>query len=281
MPCRSRAASRRRTNKGITHRDLKPENVFITRDDRIKILDFGLAKLTQDQPASATRARSPRAVADAAWCGARHRRLHGARAGARTAVDHRADLFAFGAILYELLSGRPRVSPRHGARRRWRRSSMMIRRISARLRLRSRRPSCGSSIAASRRIRRSDFRPPAISHSRWTACRTRRACRQPRAPAASGPQRRGSAGAPRRCCWRRWRRSRTSTSASGLPRPARCASRFLRSSNWRGREISACLRTAVTWRSSGAARMGSRGSGSAPWIRWKSALFPVRRPPTR
>jgi serine/threonine protein kinase/WD40 repeat protein len=94
-------------DKGIVHRDLKPENIFITRDGRIKILDFGLAKLANKGPAmdgDATRTAMDSGTEAGVVMGTvgymSPEQVRG------EPVDHRSDIFSFGAILYEMLSGK-------------------------------------------------------------------------------------------------------------------------------------------------------------------------------
>ena len=90
--------------RDIVHCDLKPENLFITGEDRIKILDFGLARLTEERPGEPAPTVTLTLHSDVAIRGTLgYLAPEQARRGD---VDQRADLFALGAILYEMLCGR-------------------------------------------------------------------------------------------------------------------------------------------------------------------------------
>ena len=97
--------------RGIVHRDLKPANVMVTPDGRVKILDFGLAKALEPDPASGSSPQvthSPTLTARATAAGvilgtAAYMSPEQARG---RAVDRRADIWAFGCVLFEMLTGR-------------------------------------------------------------------------------------------------------------------------------------------------------------------------------
>ena len=85
-------------DEGVVHRDIKPENILLDRSGRVKIADFGLAMLLEQQPRNITLTQTDQVM------GTLHYMAPEQIRGERS-IDHRADIFSLGVVFYELLTG--------------------------------------------------------------------------------------------------------------------------------------------------------------------------------
>ena len=224
--------------RGIVHRDLKPENLFLQRDGRPKILDFGIAKLTTAEPGNVGAAPTVSALTDVGVAVGTLGYMAPEQVRGEP-VDHRTDIFAFGAVLHEMIAGTPAF-----------RRDSRIATVNAVLEADP--PSwptpwprrCdGSSSGASRSRLTSGSNPPAISRLRSTRSPTGTPARRRPRPSDAWRESTGDRRRSRRC-WRRWpARSSGSCDRRRRRHQRRCAGSSSRRPLGRSSPTSRCRRT--------------------------------------
>ncbi len=90
-------------DRGIVHRDLKPENIFVTADDRVKLLDFGLARILRETPGEDLSATIVKGTDPGTVMGTADYMSPEQVRG--EPVDHRTDIFSLGSVLFEMITG--------------------------------------------------------------------------------------------------------------------------------------------------------------------------------